>query len=211
LPKVKAMMAESNTTILAISQLRKTISSMSGGGPDSAPQGGEAWKFYTSVRIMLRVFQKEKARQFDALTNKVEERVVGSIIIMKLEKCKVSDSKDNEYKFYLRSGTGIDNTRSVVEMAVSYKIIVKGGSWYEWPTGPKGQIKTQGMDAMLKVLNEDPKLLQVLFAQVMPKLMAAASTPVSEEPELEDIDTDELLAMVPGSVKKAMAAVEEDS
>lgn len=214
LPQVKAAMAASGTTILAISQLRKTISSMSGGGPDSAPQGGEAWKFYTSVRMMLRVLQKEKAKQFDAITGKMEEKVVGTIVVLKLDKCKVSDSVNNEFKFYLKSGQGIDNARSVAEIAISYKIVVKSGSWIQWSNSPNGDIKVQGMESFLKVLKEDPKLLPALFAQVTPKLMATGSSPeaqLASDEEAESLDTEELLAMVPGSMRKMMEAVESNA
>lgn len=204
LPTVKTMMSKSGTTILAISQLRKTISAMTG-GPDSAPQGGESWKFYTSVRMKLRVFQKEKAKQFDALTGKLEDKVVGTIVMLKLEKCKVSDSVNNEFKFYLKSGVGIDNTRSVVELALAYKIINKSGAWYSWPTGPKGEVRGQGMDALLKAINDDPKNLQTLFAQVTPKLMQAPSFVHVVEEEETDANLDELLAAVPGVKAKATA------
>ena len=210
LPMVKSMISKSGTAILAISQLRKTISAMSG-GPDSAPQGGESWKFFTSVRMSLRVMQKEKARQFDPLTGKLEEKVVGSIVILKLDKCKVSDSVNNEFKFYLKSGYGIDNTRSVVELAVAYKIINKSGAWYVWPSGPKGEVKTQGMDALLRAINEDPKNLQALFAQVTPKLMQTNNTAAPVEEEEEGLDAiNELLSSVPTSVKSAVSAVEDE-
>lgn len=210
LPQVKSTMSSSGTTVLAISQLRKTLSAMTG-GPDSAPQGGEAWKFYTSVRMMLRVFQKEKAKQFDALSGKMEDKVVGTIVLLKMDKCKVSDSVNNEFKFYLKSGVGIDNTRSVVELAIAYKLINKSGAWYSWPTGPKGEVRAQGMDALLKAINEDPKNLQALFAQVTPKLMQSTPSTSSQDDAVDegDIDTDELLAMVPSGVKKAAAAEDE--
>jgi recombination protein RecA len=207
LPQVKTMMSKSGTTILAISQLRKTIAAMTG-GPDSAPQGGEAWKFYTSVRIMLRVFQKEKAKQFDPLTGKMEEKVVGTIVVLKLDKCKVSDSVNNEFKFYLRSGSGIDNTRSVVELALNHKIITKSGAWYSWPTGPKGEVRSQGLEGLLKAINDDPKNLQTLFAQVTPKLMQQTA---NVEATVEDEDTselDDILSSVPGV--KAPATVEDE-
>jgi recombination protein RecA len=213
LPKVKSAMKTSGTTILAISQMRKTISAMSGGGPDSAPQGGEAWKFYTSVRMMLRVLQKEKAKQFDALTGKMEDRVVGSIVILKLEKCKVSDAVNNEFRFYLRSGHGIDNARSVVDLAIAYKIITKGGAWYEWSTAPGGSsLRCNGMEALLRKFREDTKLLPVLFSQVAPKLMASnamnvASEEEEAEGELSTDDVEELFAVVDG-VKKTIAQVE---
>lgn len=207
LPTVKMMMSKSGTTILAISQLRKTIAAMTG-GPDSAPQGGEAWKFYTSVRLMLRVFQKEKAKQFDPLTGKMEEKVVGTIVALKLDKCKVSDSVNNEFKFYLRSGSGIDNTRSVVELALNHKIITKSGAWYSWPTGPKGEVRSQGLEGLLKAINDDPKNLQTLFAQVTPKLMQQTA---NVEAPVEDEDTSELDALL-SSVHgvKAPATVEDE-
>jgi len=217
LPKVKGQMASSNSTILAISQMRKTMSSMSGGGPDSAPQGGESWKFYTSLRLSLRVLQKEKGKVFDPLTNKMEDKVTGTIVVLKLDKNKVSDSAHNEFKYYMTAGLGIDNARSVAELAASYKIVIKSGSWLEWPTGPNGPVKVQGMAQFLKILREDPKLLAALFAQVTPKIMAAPPT-IPDTEAAETIDTDELMAMVDsigsGGPKKALAeamAEAEDS
>jgi recombination protein RecA len=215
LPKVKGQMASSNSTILAISQMRKTMSSMSGGGPDSAPQGGEAWKFFTSLRLSLRVLQKEKGKVFDPLTNKMEDKVVGTQVILKLDKNKVSDSAHNEFKYYMAAGLGIDNARSVAELAASYKIVIKSGSWLEWPSGPNGPVKVQGMAQFLKILREDPKLLAALFAQVTPKIMAAPPV-IADTDAAENIDTDELMAMVDSigsgpkkALAEAMAEAEE--
>lgn len=213
LPKVKSAMKKSGTTILAISQLRKTLSTMSGGGSDSTPQGGEAWKFYTSVRMMLKVYQKERAKQFDPLTGKYEEKVVGSIIILKMDKCKVSDSANNEFKFYLRSGQGIDNARSVVELALAYKIVTKAGSVYTWGACADGEVKAQGMEVFLRGFRDNPKLLKGLFDQVTPKLMAVqTSTPPTEEPEdgPSEEDIEELLSAVPSNVRKMMGKTGED-
>ena len=201
LPKVKGQMASSNSTILAISQMRKTMSSMSGGGPDSAPQGGEAWKFFTSLRLSLRVLQKEKGKVFDPLTNKMEDKVTGTIVVLKLDKNKVSDSAHNEFKYYMAAGLGIDNARSVAELAASYKIVNKSGSWLEWPSGPNGPVKVQGMAQFLKILREDPKLLSALFAQVTPKIMAAPPV-VPDTDASETFDTDELMALVDGVTAK---------
>ena len=209
LPHVKAQMASSNSTVLAISQMRKTMNSMGGGGPDSAPQGGEAWKFYTSVRLSLRVLQKEKGKRFNALTNKMEDTVTGTIVVLKLDKNKVSDSAHNEFKYYMTAGIGIDNARTVAELATNYKIVVKSGSWLSWPTGPNGEVRAQGMAQFLKILQDDPKLLSALFAQVTPKLMAAPPT-IPDTDASEDLDVEELFAVVEGkpSVKEALAEVE---
>lgn len=211
LPQFKKIVQQSGTCVIGISQLRKTMSSMSGGGPEAAPQGGEAWKFYSAVRMMLRVFQKEKGKRFNAITGKTEEMIAGTIVLAKLDKCKVSDSVHQEQKFYLESGTGIDNARSVIELAKSYGVILQGGAWYEWPTCPDKPLKVQGVDALKRIINENPKYLPFLFSQVAPKLGAVPGTPtpgLTEEAEEEGVPDDmaEIFSIVPGFEKKIAAA-----
>jgi recombination protein RecA len=211
LPKVKSAMKKSGTTILAISQLRKTIAKM-GMGPDSSPQGGEAWKFYTSVRMMLRVIKKETAKRYNPLTGKVEDKTVGVIVSLKLEKCKVSSSVNNEFTFYLRSGEGIDNTRSVVELGLAHNIVQKGGAWYEWPGAPGSPLRANGMDALLKNFRENPSLVKALFNEVTPKLMASSvAVPLDDSSEDGPTpnDIDEMLAVVTGSPMAAALAEAE--
>jgi recombination protein RecA len=198
LPKFKSLAAKSNTAVIGISQLRKTIDK-SGHGPDSAAQGGEAWKYYSAVRMMLRVYSKDKVKQFNAITGKPEDIVVGTTVVAKLDKCKVSDSVHHEQKFYLKSGKGIDNNRSVVDLAVTYKIITKSGSWYEWPAAPGGSIRGQGMDGVIKLISERKGALQTLFSQVIPKL---TSTPTAEQLaslEEEEVSDDIFEGIVPAT------------
>lgn len=210
LPKYKAIIRQSGTCLLGISQLRKTMGGM-GHGPDSAPQGGEAWKFYSAIRMMLRVFQKEKGKTFNQLTNKHEEAVTGTIVLAKLDKCKVSDSVHHEQKFYLESGLGIDNARSVVELAIAFKVISKvSGSWLQWSTAPKGEVKLNGMGAFMKAFKADPKNTEVLFAQVKAKMMATDGTLPSDdapaEEEMGDELPDDLFGIIPVSGAAAAAA-----
>ena len=189
LPKFKSIITKSNTAVIGISQLRKTIAA-GGHGPDSAPQGGESWKFYSAVRMMLRVYSKEKTKQFSAMTGKTEEIVTGTIVMAKLDKCKVSDSAHHELKFYLNSGSGINNTRSVVDLAVAYKIVNKGGAWYEWATAPSGPMRAQGLDSLIRQITADKNALPALFAQVAPKLgvpTVGESWSCDEEPVEEDL------------------------
>jgi hypothetical protein len=211
LPKFKSLLSKSGTALLGISQLRKTMNS--GPGPDSAPQGGEAWKFYSTVRMGLRVFSKQKTNIFNALTGKNEEMVTSATVLAKLDKCKVSDSVHHEQMFFLRSGTGIDNTRSVAELAAILKVVHKGGSWYTWENGPTGPIKCNSIDAFVKAINATPNGLATLFAQVAPKLSAptseaAALEAAAEIAQADSAAIDELFAMVPTD---APAAPAEDS
>jgi len=203
LPKFKTLISKSGTAVIGISQLRKKIATGGGGhGPDTDVQGGEAWKFYSAVRMMLRVFQKEKGKSFNAMTGKIEEQVSGTIVIAKLDKCKVSDSVHHEQKFYLASGSGIDNARSVVDLAISYKIVMKNGSWLEWPGAPDGLMKAQGKDGLLKMIGGHPSALRNLFAQVVPKLGAPGAEAVAEAQfadEDEDGADDLFEGMVPSS------------
>lgn len=209
LPKFKSILSKSNTTVIGISQLRKTMSSMSGGGPESAPQGGEAWKFYSAVRMMLRVFSKEKTKQWNGVTNKMEEMVTASVVIAKLDKCKVSDSVHQEQKFYLRSGTGIDNAKSVLDMAVNYGIVTKAGAWYTWPAAPKGEIRTCGMEAFQKAILADPSYLPLLFGQVVPKLGTAVEAAAGGIEDSEVLDED-IFSIVPGIDSVEASPPEED-
>lgn len=206
LPKFKSLIRKSGTCVLGISQLRKKIGGQ-GHGPDAEPQGGEAWKYYSAVRISLRVFQKEMGKVFNALTGKTEDMIVGAIVLAKLDKCKVSDSVHHEQKFFLRSGTGIDNVRTVVDLAAIYKIVGKSGSWFEWPEAPGGPIKAQGMEQMIQKVKAQ-NAMEALFAQVVPKMTEAAkpvhTAETSEEPdgsgEGEDLPED-LFDMIPGEKK----------
>jgi len=191
LPKFKTLIRKSDSCVIGISQLRKKINSQ-GHGPDAEPQGGEAWKYYSAVRMMLRVFNKEKTKTFNAITGKTEEMVTGTVVLAKLDKCKVSDSVHHEQKFYLKSGVGIDNNRSVVDLAIVYKVIGKSGSWYEWEGAPGGSIRAQGMDPLIKQIAERKGALQTLFSLLVPKLSAVkASESADEGPDGSEIFEDD--------------------
>ena len=178
-------------------------------GPDSAPQGGEAWKFYSSVRMMLRVFGKEKAKAFNGMTGKMEDMVTGTQVIAKLDKCKVSDSVHQEQRFFLRSGTGIDNVRSVLDIAVAYGVIIKTGGHYTWPGSPDGEVKFHGMEAMHKAISQGD-LLPVLFPQVAAKMGTAA--PQAEAPQEDEEDPlDDIFNIVPGNEKLKASPPDEEA
>lgn len=145
LPNLKKVIAKTGTAIIGISQIRATMSTM---GKKTKPQGGNAWKFYSSVRLELRRVQNEKAKEHNKLTHKTDERVVGGIIKVTAVKCKMSRSQGREEIFYLRWGEGIDNVRTMMEIAIAHGIIKKGGSWLSWEGCPTGPMKLQGIERM---------------------------------------------------------------
>lgn len=178
LPQIRGDILRSGSAILGISQTRSKIGGM-GNGPQFEPQGGQAWKFYSDLRIEIRRFQQEKARGINMLSNKTEERVVGSIVNCKIVKCKLSDSQGREEKFYIRQGDGIDDVRTTVEVAVNYNVIRKSGGWFYY--GDNG--KWQGMEQVLKFFKADPKAIAELVTKVRPYL-----TKKSDEPPEADVD-----------------------
>ena len=189
LPKLKGLISKSGTLVLGISQIRSSIPK-GGRGPTTNVQGGNAWKFYSCVRMMLRVTTKEKQKVFNPLSGKREEIVVGTVVNAKLDKCKVSPNAFGETTFYLGHGKGIDSVRSVVEIAIAVNVISKGGSWYTWVNPEGTEIKGQGMHKFMSLLSEED--LHTIFgqlAQAIAQNSFQAPTEKSDE-NLEDLFSD---------------------
>lgn len=184
LPDIKGDIAKHQTAILGISQVRDKIATgpMAGHGPSNAPQGGNAWKFYSSLRLEVRRLTVEKGtNEFNALTNKKEERVIGGVIRAKVVKCKLSKSQGREETFYIRWGTGIDDLRSVLEIAVAHNIIRRTGAWYKY------QDKAfNGMEQARKYFNGNSEAFAELLTQVRPHLTSKSEGPVGDEDEDDD-------------------------
>jgi recombination protein RecA len=151
------------------------------------PQGGNAWKFYSSVRLELRRVQNQKAREFNELTHSTDERVVGGIVKVTAIKCKMSRSQGREEIFYIRWGEGVDNVRTIIEIASDHGLVKKSGSWVTWEAAPEKSLKVQGVEKLRSRLIEDAGLYEALRAQVMPLLgQGGASQYVDEIDEVEE-------------------------
>lgn len=186
LPNLKRVIAQSGTAVIGISQIRATMARM---GKQTAPQGGNAWKFYSSVRLELRRVQNEKAKEHNALTHKADERVVGGVIKVTAIKCKMSRSQGREEIFYIRWGEGIDNVRTIMEIAIAHGMIKKGGAgWMTWEGCPSGPMKLQGTEKMRAHLIANPEQYEQLRDAVIPLLGQGASAAafVDEEEDQED-------------------------
>jgi recombination protein RecA len=191
LPSLKGKIAKKGAIVMGISQIRAKINTgPAHGGPTTQPQGGNAWKFYSSVRIELRRIKQEKQKRFDSLTHREDERIIGGVIRAKMIKCKLSKSQGREAVFYIRWGEGIDDVRSVMEIAVAHGIVKRAGAWYSME-GPGGGVRVQGKEPFLAHLHENKADFNHLYDQVLP--MVTAST-IAEE-NLEDLsDVESILA-----------------
>lgn len=186
LPNLKRVIAKTGTAVIGISQIRSNMNT--GPGVKTQPQGGNAWKFYSSVRLELRRVTNEKAKEHNALTHTVDERVVGGIILVTAIKCKMSRSQGRKELFYIRWGEGIDNVRTILEIATAHGVIKKGGSWFTW-AGPKGQVKVQSKEKLRTHLIENAEDYAALRASVIPLLgQGVSAEQFTDETDDEDAD-----------------------
>jgi recombination protein RecA len=152
LRKITGIAGKTNTTVIFLNQLRMKIGIMFG-NPETTT-GGNALKFYSSVRMDIRV--KEKIKQGDDL--------IGSLVRVKVVKNKVAPPF-REALFEMYYGKGIDKISSLLDAAISFEVIEKAGSWFKY----KGENLGQGRDSVKEILEADKKLLKEIWEQVKVK------------------------------------------
>jgi recombination protein RecA len=156
LRKLTSTIAKTNTTCIFINQLREKIGVMFG-SPETTT-GGNALKFYASVRIDIR--KKE--------TLKDGETPIGNLVKVKIVKNKVAPPF-RRTEFEITFGEGISKIAEIVDLGVEYNIIKKSGSWFSY-----GDLKLgQGRDAVKTLLKDNPELCEELEAKIMEKLKNA--------------------------------------
>jgi recombination protein RecA len=197
LPKLKEAIAKSGSTVIGISQLRDKINTGGGGfkGPTKHAQGGNSWKFYSELRIMLRRTKSEKGKVFSALENKWIEGIVGNVVEARIDKCKVAPTQGAKATFFIRFGEGIDDVRSIIEIAMAHGIVHKAGSWITWDRGnPHGEMKTQGIDKFRTELLRAPGAWEDLYKRTFSQMsdVAAGATAADDEDDIDDLDLGEI-------------------
>lgn len=148
--KLTAIMNRSKTTVIFINQLRMKIGVMFG-NPETTT-GGNALKFYASVRMDIR-----RTSQI-----KVGDDIIGNRVRVKIVKNKVAPPF-KEAEFDVMYNKGISKEGDVLDLAVDNNIISKSGSWFEYD----GNRFANGREAAKAYLLENPKLLDELSKKVM--------------------------------------------
>ena len=176
LPRLKKLISRTGTTVIGISQIRQAINASGpGGGPKSTVQGGEAWKFYASVRASYTVIEKVKGTIYNPISGAHEEQVIGAKVLVKLDKCKVSSSAHQTQVLYVISGIGFDNVRSLVDVCIVHKLIKSRGSWFDVVASGADEILPEGSSfngkgALFEAITMNTKLQALLFKQMMVKI-----------------------------------------
>ncbi len=149
LRKLNATINRSNTTVIFINQLRMKIGVMFG-NPETTT-GGNALKFYCSVRLDIR--------RIGAL--KDGDQVKGNRTRVKVVKNKLAPPFRN-VEFDIVYGEGINRLGELIEIAVAERLLDKSGSWYSYKEDRIGQ----GLENAVRFLKENPKVKQKLVAEV---------------------------------------------
>ena len=150
LRKLTSTIAKTNTTCIFINQLREKIGVMFG-NPETTT-GGNALKFYASVRLDIR----------RVTSLKDGDQVIGNQVRVKVVKNKVAPPF-RKAEFEITFGEGISKVGEILDLGVEFGIIQKSGSWFSY----QGNRLAQGRDATKSLLNDNPELCEELEAQIM--------------------------------------------
>lgn len=149
LRKLTANISKTNTSCVFINQLRDKIGVMFG-NPETTT-GGNALKFYASVRIDIR------------RTNQLKdgEEIIGSRTRVKIVKNKLAPPF-KKADFDILYGEGISQLGEIVDLGVDFDIIKKSGSWFSYGDTKLGQ----GRDAVKQIIRDNPELAEELKTKI---------------------------------------------
>ncbi|MCR5190173.1 MAG: recombinase RecA [Bacteroidales bacterium] len=153
--KLTATISKTNCCCIFINQLREKIGVMFG-NPETTT-GGNALKFYASVRIDIR-------RQTQI---KEGENVVGNHVKVKVIKNKVAPPFRTA-EFDIVYGEGISKAGEIIDMGVEYNVIKKSGSWFSY----NDTKLAQGREAAKQIVNDNPELMKELEEKIKEAIQA---------------------------------------
>lgn len=162
LRKLTATIAKTNTICIFINQLREKIGVMFG-NPETTT-GGNALKFYASVRIDIRRISQIKDGD-EAIGNRVKVKIV---------KNKVAPPF-RQAEFDIIFGEGISKLGEIIDMGVEMGVVQKSGSWFSYDSNKLGQ----GRDSVKNLLRDNPELANEIEGKIRAKIAEAAAGAVS--------------------------------
>jgi recombination protein RecA len=156
LRKLTASISKTNCTVIFINQLREKIGVMFG-NPETTT-GGNALKFYASVRLDIRKSTQIKDNDGNVTGNKTRVKVVKNKVAPPFQTAE----------FDILYGEGVSVMGEVIDLGVQYEIIKKSGSWFSYGDTKIGQ----GRDAVKAMLIDNPELLEELQGKIVEVIKA---------------------------------------
>ena len=174
LRKLTANISKTNTTCIFINQLRDKIGQMF--GPSETTTGGNALKFYASVRLDIRKIGSLKDG----------DEMIGSQTRVKVVKNKVAPPC-RKAEFDIMFGEGISRSGEIIDLGVDYGIVKKSGSWFSY-----GDTKlAQGRDAAKNVIRDNPELADELEAKIMDAMQSGVKPAAKPSKSSKQSNTEE--------------------
>ncbi len=167
LRKLTGIVSKTNTTVIFINQLRQKIGVMFG-NPETTT-GGNALKFYASIRLDIRKIE----------TLKKDGTEYGNRVKVKVVKNKMAPPF-RVAEFDIIYGRGISSSGCILDMAVEMEIVKKAGSWFSYKEERIGQ----GRDGARQFLEANPRMIQEIEARVRAEVQAAKPVPGGPLPNL---------------------------
>jgi recombination protein RecA len=171
LRKLTANIKRSNCMVIFINQIRMKIGVMFG-SPETT-SGGNALKFYASVRLDIRRIGSIKKG----------DEVIGNQTRVKVVKNKVAPPF-RQAEFEILYGRGVSREGELIDLGVAHDIVQKSGSWYSYNGDRIGQGKENVRDFLL----ENKELADTIDAQIRAVLLAGGASKSSSSPEEESIE-----------------------
>ncbi|AUS07284.1 recombinase RecA [Pseudotamlana carrageenivorans] len=150
LRKLTASISKTKCTVIFINQLREKIGVMFG-NPETTT-GGNALKFYASVRLDIRRSTQIKETNGDIAGNKTRVKVVKNKVAPPFKTAE----------FDIMYGEGVSKVGEILDLAVEHEIVKKSGSWFSYEETKLGQ----GRDAVKALIKDNPELMEELEAKV---------------------------------------------
>lgn len=150
LRKLTSSISKTNCTVIFINQLREKIGVMFG-NPETTT-GGNALKFYCSVRLDIRRSTQIKDSNNDVTGNKTRVKVVKNKVAPPFKTAE----------FDIMYGEGVSKIGEIIDIGVDYEIIKKSGSWFSYEDTKLGQ----GRDAVKILLKDNPDLMEELEEKI---------------------------------------------
>ena len=150
LRKLTSSISKTNCTVFFINQLREKIGIMFG-NPETTT-GGNALKFYASIRLDIRRSTQIKSSDGVVLGNKTRVKIVKNKVAPPFKLAE----------FDIMYGEGISKVGEIIDLAVEAEIINKSGSWFSYDGTKLGQ----GRDAVKNLLKDNPDLMETLEAKL---------------------------------------------
>ena len=168
LRKITGNAKRSNCMVIFINQIRMKIGVMFG-SPETTT-GGNALKFYASIRLDIRRIGQVKEG----------DEIVGSETRVKVVKNKMAPPF-REALFQILYGKGVNQLGELVDLAVAQELVQKAGAWYSYQGNKIGQ----GKNNVIRHLEENPQIAQELDRLIREKLLTPTTTPIEEKDEVE--------------------------